>query len=64
VYYKFNSESPNIKLTNATAESLSYTGSEDIKSLEHQDPAAVDESSHKGISLEKDITVPSNEVRA
>ncbi|KAL4609757.1 hypothetical protein ACB092_08G004400 [Castanea dentata] len=43
-------------------ESLSYTGSEDIKSLEHQDPAAVDESSHKGISSEKDITVPSNEV--
>ncbi|XP_075636256.1 uncharacterized protein LOC142608377 [Castanea sativa] len=45
-------------------ESLSYTGSEDIKSLEHQDPAAVDESSHKGISSEKDITVPSNEVSA
>ena len=44
MYYKFNSESPNIKLTNATAEYLSYTGSEDIKSLEHQDPAAVDES--------------------
>ncbi|KAL4609756.1 hypothetical protein ACB092_08G004400 [Castanea dentata] len=43
-------------------ESLSYTGSEDIKSLEHQDPAAVDESSHKGISSEKDITVPSNEI--
>lgn len=39
-------------------------GSEDTKSVELPDPAAVDESINKGISSEKDVTIPSNEVRA